>query len=519
MLRTLSIWSLLVLAAGLAGSPTHAQSVPDDLATLTPGRTAAQNALWVENELTARFETTKRIVIADLQGPATITMLHFAMPESHFAEFFAAEPVLLNRDLVLKIYWDGEEQPSVDCPLVDFFGDPAGLRREEYATVLVNKRRGWNAYFPMPFRKSARVELVYDGPLEAGKALWKRMPCYSYVMYRTLDHLPETSGYFHAAWRQEAIPLGQRDYLALDAQGKGKFVGWYVTVRQPESSGYPVDENEKFYLDGESEPSIEFQGLEDSFGFSYGFPESQSLFPLTGYFPYLQGAAAYRFFLQDAISFDKSLHVAIGFGKRENPMFRRQYSEPGSRLQLSSTVYWYQTEPHAPLPTLPPAAERAPAPDDRFWPEQEKLPSVDALRQRHVTLEMLCGRPQHEVIFAEPGYGATVRAGDAWSGWIPPLYHCRASVHDVEIEVTVPPRTAGTLRAYLFDADDFYHGRKQTVTIAGKSPVPIENFAEGRWIEQPLTAQDTADGKVLVRVSNAREEPNAVISIVEWVAP
>lgn len=87
------------------------------------------------------------------------------------------------------------------------------------------------------------------------------------------------------------------------------------------------------------------------------------MFPLTGYFPFFKGAAAYRFFVQDAISFQRSLRVTIGFGDRESPRFRRVYGAPGSELQLSTTVYWYQTEPHSSLPPLPSAAERGPAAD------------------------------------------------------------------------------------------------------------------------------------------------------------
>jgi hypothetical protein len=343
-----------VLAAGLLSAPPGDRAADLELARLTPGRTAAQNALWIETPLTDRFNSTKRVVVADLKGPAAITMIHFAMPQV----------LKLNRDLLLKIYWDGETAPSVDCPLVDFFCDPAGLKAE-VNTALVNKRRGYNAYFPMPFRKSAKVELVYDGPLEPGKALWKAMPCYSYVMYRTAAAIPDDVGYLHAHWRQETLLLGVRDYVALEAQGRGKFVGWNVTVRLPGRKDYPVDENEKLYIDGEKTASVEFQGLEDSFGFSWGFPpESQSMFPLTGYFPFFKGAVGYRFFTADAISFEKSLRVAIGFGEREEPRFRRMFSKPGRELQLSTTVYWYQTEPHAPLPPLPPAAERGPAPDE-----------------------------------------------------------------------------------------------------------------------------------------------------------
>ena len=343
----LSIAGVLFLAAPGALAQTIGL---DDLPTLLPGRTAAQNALWIENSLSARFNSSKRVVVAEIQGPATITMIHFAMPQT----------LKLNRDLLLKIYWDGETAPSVDCPLVDFFCDPSGVREEVY-TALVNKRRGWNAYFPMPFRKSARVELSYDGPLAPGEELWKQMPCYSYVMYRTLDKVSDAAGYFHAYWRQEGVILGQREYTALEAKGRGKFVGWNVTVRHALRPGdYPVDENEKFFIDGEQEPSVEFQGLEDSFGFSWGFPPTPSQFPLTGYFPFLKGAGAYRFFVQDAISFEKSLRVTIGFGKREDPVFRQIFGKPENKLVFSSTVYWYQVEPHAPWPALPPAAERAP---------------------------------------------------------------------------------------------------------------------------------------------------------------
>ncbi len=368
-------------ALGLAlvsGPAARGQTAgPNELTRLETGRVRAENALWIENPLSARFNTSKRVVVADLPGPAEITMIHFALPQSEVG----APLQRLDRAVVLLMTWDGETTPSVAVPLVDFFCDPAGLR-DEVKTELVNKRRGFNAYFPMPFRKSARVELVYDGPLAPGDALWRIMPCYSYVMYRTLEQVPASTGLFHAAWRLESLRLGERDYLALEARGRGKFIGWNATVRLPGRAGYPVDQNEKFFVDGETTASVEFQGMEDSFGFSWGFPPTESQFPLTGYFPFYQGAASYRFFLRDAISFQKSLRVAIGFGEHEDPMFRRQFSRPGSELQFSTTVYWYQSEPHAPLPPLPPAAARTPAPEVAFRPAAEKVPTAAALKQR-----------------------------------------------------------------------------------------------------------------------------------------
>jgi hypothetical protein len=499
---TVRLLTAVLTISSVSGRPWNIDGLPK----LISGRTAAQNALWIENPLGARFNTSKQVVVAELKGPATITMIHFAMPQA----------LKLNRDVLLKAYWDGESSPSIDCPLVDFFCDPAGLR-EKVNTALVNKRRGFNAYFPMPFRKSAKIELVYDGPVEPGSELWKIMPCYSYVMYRTMAELPENVGYFHAHWRQEALLLGKRDYVALEAKGKGKFIGWNVTVRRPGRAGYPVDENEKFYVDGEKIPSIEFQGIEDSFGFSWGYPETENMFLLTGYFPFLQGALGYRFFINDAISFEKSLRVTIGFGVNENPMFRREFSKPGSTLQLSSVVYFYQVEPHAPMSPMPPAVERAPAPEVPFWPEKEKLPSAQDIKKRGVCFLMLCGRPEEEVIYAEKGFAAVAKSGYAYDGWNLPVYHCRAAEDELLIELTVPKGSRGTLRVYVIDPDDFQGGRKQMLSVAGKSLGLVENFRQGRWLKVPIAPEQSADGKILIRARNARQGSNAVISIIEWL--
>ena len=496
---------LISLLAGLLASAASAQrSDPFELARLIPGRTAAQNALWIENPLSKQFMTSKRIVVAQIDGPATITMMHFAYSR-------------LNRDLLLRIYWDGESTPSVDCPLVDFFCDPAGIR-DVVNTAFVNVRRGFNAYFPLPFRKSARVELVYEGPLEPGDALWRAMPCYSYIVYRTADKIPADTGYFHASWRQQSLKLGPTDYVALEATGKGKFVGWNVTVRRPGTNDYPVDENEKFYIDGETTPSIEFQGLEDSFGFSWGFPESENSFPMTGYFPFFKGAAAYRFFDQDAISFEKSLKVAIGWGEHEDPGFRRTYSREGNALQFSSTVYWYQQEPRAPLPPMPAAADRSPAPEELHWPDINTDATAAAkLQARGVKLAMDCGRPDREIVFAAPGYGAESRMGDAWSEWSGEVYYARSDVHKTLTELTVPKGIAGTVRVYIIDPDSYEGGRKESLLIDGESLGPFENFQSGRWVECPIAAKANVNGKIDVSAVNALSKSNAVVSKIEWV--
>ncbi len=370
-MKRFTLYLSAFITIGLFTRSLWAQSGPSDPADLTSGPTTAINALWIENPLDVQFRSTNRIVVASIQGPAEITMIHFAFARAQLGQD-SNKPLSqqigngkpLGRDAVLRIYWDGETNPSVECPLVDFFCDPAGAE-QAINNAMITVSRGFNAWFPMPFRKSARVELDYEGTMPPGPRLQQMMPCYSYVCYRTLRKFPKKTGYFHASWRQETLLLGTREYDALDATGRGRFIGWNVTVHSLYRDDYPVDENEKFYIDGETNASVEFQGLEDSFGFSWGFPTNSSFFPLTGYFPFMNGAAAYRFFLSDSVHFEKSLKIRIGFGAKENG-WRRNYSKPIKAVQISSTVYWYQTEPHTPLPPLPAVDERMPVAKSAF---------------------------------------------------------------------------------------------------------------------------------------------------------
>jgi hypothetical protein len=497
---------LVLLAA--APRSVYAQSLPSDLTRVTSDETKTVNALWIENPLDLQFKSTNRVVVANIEGPAEITMMHFALPGAG----------KLNRDLLLRIYWDGETNLSVDCPLVDFFCDPDGTR-DVVDSAMVNVCRGFNCYFPMPFRKSAKVELQYDGPVEPRADLWRKNPCYSYVSYHTLGKFPKDTGYFCASWKQDTLKLGLKDYVALETRGKGKFIGWNVTVRGP-GRRYPVDENEKFYIDGKTSPSIEFQGLEDSFGFSWGFPPTEKMFPLTGWFPFMRGAAAYRFFLPDAIGFRKSLKVAIGFGEHEGAMWRRIYSGFGSSLQFSSTVYWYQIGSRAPLPPMPPAAERAAAPEQIYWPEVLKMPSVADYTAGGVKLVLFCGYPGGEVIYSEPGYSiswntnAISQRGQNWGGEV---FYCRANQKEFGFDLKLPKGNKGILRLYIIDPDETGGGRKETIIVGGETIGTFEHFEDGRWVEVPVGPDKTPDGTLSVQIVNALEHANAVLSKVEWL--
>lgn len=498
------VMMMLALAIGLANAvPAAAMPEPcPDMAAiyrLWDGETRQVNALWPENPKDKQFgEGRSRVVIADLKGPGVITMIHFAMPET----------MKLNRDTVIRMYWDGEKTPSVQAPLVDFFCDPAGAF-ERVDSALVNKKRGWNCYFPMPFAKSARIEVEADNPRYPG-GLWRANPCYSYVMYRTLKALPPDSGCFHAQWRQQTLLLGKEDYKVFEAYGKGQFIGWNVTVRgvAGPTAGYVVDENVKFYVDGEPEPSIEWQGIEDSFGFSYGFPEQANNFPCTGYQPFLNGAAAYRFTLNDRISFKRSLRMTVGFGNNEAPWFRREFSKPENPLQFSSVAYWYQKEPHRAFAPLPSSRERRPF---AFSPSPQKY------REGGETIVLHCGRADGDEEFVAEGWDFVLRKGYMYSGWPTQINHCWADWDSLEFDILCPKGASGALRLFILDGDNLAGGRKQSVTAAGRLIGEYENFQPGRWLEVAVSPADTAIGRLPVVVKNLKPGGNAVVSLIEFV--
>jgi hypothetical protein len=481
------------------------------LERLSEDRVVTVNALWGENPPERQFSGGRnRVVIASLKGPGIITMMHFALPQA----------MKLDRALILRIYWDGERRPSVESPLVDFFCDPNGAL-ERVDSALVNKKRGWNCYFPMPFRRSARVELTWDG--RGGGASWSSAPCYSYVTYRQVPKLPAGSAYFHAVWNQASLLLGKADYPVFSAVGRGQFVGWNMTIRSvaPAPEGYPVDENVKLTVDGEKQASTEWQGLEDGFGFSWGFPPEPNAFPYTGWQPFMDGAAAYRFCLSDRVDFRRSFRMAVGFGAREGPFFKRQYSQAGSPLQLSSVAYWYQTEPHAPFAPLPAYRQRLPGLGAKQAAEARERSK--RYRQAGEAVVLNCGLPANEEEYLAPGwdyrlvrgYSYNDAAGTLWKG---PVRSCWAGDRSLAFELLCPRGSSGLLRLFMVDGDRFQGGRRQRVFVNERQVADVSEFAEGKWVEAPVSSAEAASGRIRVRIANLRAGANVVVSQVRFVA-
>ena len=283
------------------------------------------------------IEPGKTAVLAEIKGPAAI---------HHIWITISAEP-FYGRKIILRMYWDEEESPSVEVPIGDFFGVGHGLNRN-FSSLPINcssNGRARNCYWYMPFQKSARITATNEGTLTVGAF-------YYYIDYRELTELPSDTPCFHAQYRQEIPCQPLKNYLFLDATGHGHYVGCNLSILQ-RAMGWWGEGDDMIYVDGEKTPSLYGTGSEDYFSDAWGMREDENPFygcPLqepdfkTG-----SKATVYRFHVPDPIPFKKSIRVTIEHGHAND---RSDY--------FSSVAYWYQSEPHKPFPALPPMKARLP---------------------------------------------------------------------------------------------------------------------------------------------------------------
>ncbi len=276
------------------------------------------------------------------------------------------------RFLILRMYWDGETEPSVEVPVGDFFACGWGQYAQVSSlAVCVNPGSAFNCYWPMPFRKSARLTIENIAPDDC--------TVYYQINY-TLTEVPADEAYFHAQFRR-VNPLPYKEvYTIVDGiRGKGHYVGTYMAW-QVNNVGWWGEGEIKFYMDGDIPagvstreavaehggkyfPTIAGTGTEDYFCGSYNFENKatrqyqefttpyagmpQVIRP-DGMYQSQQRFGLYRWHVMDPIRFEKDLAVTIqAIGWRSGGRYLP------SKDDISSVAFWYQTEPHAPFPKLP----------------------------------------------------------------------------------------------------------------------------------------------------------------------
>jgi hypothetical protein len=275
------------------------------------------------------------------------------------------------KKVVLRMYWDGEETPSVEAPIGDFFGLGLGTYTVfSSAALVVAPEKALNCYFPMPFARQAKITVTNEGSQFIEDFYWN-------IDWVKLPALPADAGYFHAQYRQAAPHegwykgnfygndftearqdprwrnvTGKDNYVFLEAAGDGQFVGVTLSVFQNQWGGWN-EGDEMIWIDGEAEPRIHGTGGEDYFCGAWGF-YSLYAFPLVGLTEFHQWEPGsrfshYRFHLEAPVRFRRSIRATIEDGHAN---LRSD--------NLYSVAYWYQRDPHAKFSPMPPAEERIP---------------------------------------------------------------------------------------------------------------------------------------------------------------
>lgn len=310
-----------------------------------------------------RVNPGETFIMADIEGPGCIQ--HIWMT-----------PTGDNRTTIMRIYHDGAENPSVECPIGDFFAS-AFTSFKVFAPiksipVCVNPGNAFNCYWPMPFRKRIKITLENVSASET-KTIF-------YQIDYALNNVPDNAAYFHAQFRR-VNPLKAGDvYTILDSvKSKGHYVGTYMAW-QLNNNGWWGEGEIKFYMDGDTDPKLSDgkeiagstgfpticgTGTEDYFCGSYNFENKATgqyqefTGPYTGV-PHIvrpdgvyqanQRFSMYRWHVTDPIRFEKDLKVTIqALGWRKDGRYLPLQDD------IASVAFWYQEGPATKFPELPPA--------------------------------------------------------------------------------------------------------------------------------------------------------------------
>jgi hypothetical protein len=287
----------------------------------------------------------------------------------------ASNRLITSRGVVIEIYYDDEKAPGVRCPLADFFADGCNGRSQYYSTPFMEKvPESYNCYAAIPFRKSVRIVLHNELPHD--------LMSYAFVEAEALPAWRDDLLYFHATWRKDTFPLTpDTEHRIIQISRPGHLVGCQYSIVTEEPSfrdfHFVMEGNCEHRIDGEPAPTVDYLGMEDSFGFSWGFnacycgPSSGINYLRPDALPFM--LSIYRFRIRNPIMFSKGLDIRVNW-KHEATNGKRDYDTPervylknraasgGCVVQLCTAYYWYQTEPgfdHAPMDSAEQRASEA----------------------------------------------------------------------------------------------------------------------------------------------------------------
>ena len=314
-----------------------------------PNTRNVNNASWAARDLGKTLKVNpfitinsgETVTIAEMEGPGAIQ--HIWMT-----------PTGVWRWTIIRIYWDDETTPSVECPIADFFC----MGWNEYTPlvslpVCVNPGSAFNCYWQMPFRKKCKITMENVNDKDP-------MNLYYQIDY-TLTEVPDDAAYFHAQFRR--TPYNETsDFTVIDGiKGKGQYVGIYLAWGV-HNNGWWGEGEIKFFIDDDKQyPTICGTGTEDYFCGSYNFDRNGRFIEFCtpyaglcqvirpdGTYRSQERFGMYRWHIMDPVRFEKNLRVTIqDLGWRHDGRYLAQHSD------IAATVFWYQAEPHGKFPAFP----------------------------------------------------------------------------------------------------------------------------------------------------------------------
>ncbi len=400
MLARTSASALCIL---LAGAPAGAQTL-DDLTRVREARSArvASNhpEAW-SNSDNRRVPPGATHTVAEIAGPGVVRHIWLTFPESG-PSWLSNAGCAAPDEVVVRMYWDGAEHPAVETPLGDFFAAGFGRRAEINSTpVQVQGGDSYNCFWPMPFRRSARITVTNESD--------RPFTAFYYQVDYTREAVPDDAPYFCAQYRQEFPNESGRDYLIADIAapgedgrpGGGHYVGTVLSVRSrsPEWFG---EGDDKFYVDGDASPTMWGTGTEDYFLNAWGM--ERATFPSYGV-TWLNGdwlgdlgnsGTMYRWHIADPVRFTRSLRVEIehnGWMSADETTTGERNGHVERNDDFASVAFWYQRGQPKRFTTLPPLKDR-------------RLPSIDIVTEGK---DLLAGARTE-------GGDASLQAGGHWTG-------------------------------------------------------------------------------------------------------
>ena len=307
------------------------------------------NAAWAARDLGkgwkvnpyVRIKAGETFTMAEIEGPGAIQHI-WMTPTGNW------------RFSIIRIYWDDETEPSVECPVGDFFGMGWNVYAPLVSSAIcVNPGSAFNSYWAMPFRKKCKITMENVNDTDP-------MTLYYQIDY-TLTEVPADAGYFHAQFRRQNTNETSDYTIADGIKGKGHYVGVYLAWGV-NNNGWWGEGEIKFFLDGDKEyPTICGTGTEDYFCGSYNFDRegkyTEFCTPYSGLHQVIrpdgtyksqQRFGLYRWHILDPVRFDSDLKVTIqDLGWKQAGRYLPQKSD------IASTCFWYQSEPHAKFPKFP----------------------------------------------------------------------------------------------------------------------------------------------------------------------